>query len=428
MYDATTPYRVHSRSDFIIALNGFIAEKKQFEDLMQRIDAFCINTILKVVELELVSKGFLVTTQTKSLKTEQERARSRASFDPKKNHDFLVCKKSDVNEKIGTLKARHTTGFEVLSIEDGLSEEEVKIHYKWKRHVSDKYLNEVTQVAARIPRKTKAPHSEYIDVILSNDGGQNYCLDFVEAVRHTVSYKHIGGIEATLSEIFDQMLVKSTESFSKAGALFEVHGNFTLVGCHPDEKRDILSANCLMYFGAKEIKNPQSLLFELYAYSIPLTTEMSYNATWEEGVDFRMVYSEEDKKFYKQYLREFDVENEALLREIGTIPRYNPQPYDDSEKPIRKFEGTLSQFNESIRQEIKQYRTEKHQQYEEFYKTISTSPPSSPKNSPRKRGRSVAFIKNAKLNSGLEPSNINFYKLFSTGLSEFFRSIIQVFG
>ena len=213
-------YRLPSTSDFTNPLSKLLAEENQLAILIERIDACCINTMLKIVEKELVSHGSLIQIETKALKNEKEIAdsRSRGSFDLEEFKASLVCAKSDLSEKISMLKSCYDYGFEILSTED-LSADSVKINYKWKKHVSDKHLKRVTLLAARIPRTVPVLHCDYTDVILSHDGGETYCEDFVNAIRRAVSYTHSVGTQATLSEIIKMIVVDSTV-FCTGGAYF----------------------------------------------------------------------------------------------------------------------------------------------------------------------------------------------------------------
>lgn len=70
-------YRLPSTSDFTNPLSKLLAEENQLAILIERIDACCINTMLKIVEKELVSHGSLIQIETKALKNEKEIADSR---------------------------------------------------------------------------------------------------------------------------------------------------------------------------------------------------------------------------------------------------------------------------------------------------------------------------------------------------------------
>ncbi len=443
-------------ANMIDMLSDFVYQSNQLNQLIKRIDEVCNQAILRVVAMELVKHGQLISIETKRFKTEKELAESRKSFDLIDHQDYLICKKSDVNEMIERLKFRHY-GFKLLDIEDGLPDGDAKIIYKWKTHISDKHLNKVTLLVARIPKRAPELYHDYVDVILSNDGGETYCPDFVDAVRHTVSYKPPGGVKTTLSKIFDDTLVHSISDFCERGATFQVHGIYTLIGCHPDEKYDILNAYCLMRLCVEEINNPQGLKFKLSATCIP--------TIWEKGVDFHLEYSEQDEKFHNVYLRKYSVETEKILKENGALPRYEPRTFTD----VSSYNGTLSQFNESIRQEIERFRKEQHQNFKAFYAgeyksiitkeykaivtgeskeeiteeyrevvtrkykeaianecNLHTNSISLPR-SPRKRGRSLAFTSDSRPTSVPEHKNSNYYKTININLSIMFDSIVRLF-
>jgi len=435
---ASPPFRLPSTSDFSNELTQNLAEENQLAILIERIHACCINKMLNIVEKELVSHGNLIQIETKAFKNEKEIADSisRKSFDLEELKGSLVCEKSDLIEKISMLKSRYDYGFEVLSIED-LSADSVKINYKWKKHVSDKCLKRVTLLAARIPHREPVLWCDYTDVILSHDGGETYCKDFVNSIRNTISYKHSGGTEATLSEIINAWVVNSTAVFCTGGATFEVHGKYTVVGCHPADKIDILRVSYLVDLRAEEAKSTQEPpLFIVAPHCNPMSKGIwTYTAQWEEGVDYHYpnpITSFEIKEFLKEKGAEFskgstdeflDEKFKEFLKENGALPKYAPNPEylnTNDDRNLAQFEGRLKDFNDFIRPEIEQYRKEKNQEYEDFYRTTKTSTPISP----RKRMRSLAFTNDTSptFNPAKERKHSIFHKKVVTDLFELFVS------